>query len=127
MELKFVDSSKHFNNKPKMIEKTNISRKSIVQIYFEERDRSWPYYNDQFDLHCGDIVYVEGKLEGIQGRVVEVSYNFKIKLSDYKKVIAVADTNVKGQFFLTEKYFITFNGSALPSTKVSDWFIAPLK
>lgn len=127
MELKFVDKSKYFNNKPKMIEKTNISRKSIVQIYFEERDRSWSYYNDQFDLHCGDIVYVEGKLEGIQGRVIEVSYNFKIKLSDYKRVIAVVDTNVKGQFFLTEKYFITFDCSALPATKVSDWFIAPLE
>ena len=44
------------------------------------------------------MVYVDGKLEGQRGRVVEVSYTFKIKLSDYKRVIAVVDTNVSGQF-----------------------------
>lgn len=127
MELKFVDKSKYFNNEPKMTEKTNISRKSIVQVYFEERDRSWAYYNDQFDLHCGDIVYVEGKLEGVQGRIVEINYNFKIKLSDYKKVIAVADTNIKGQLFIMEKHFVTFDRNVLPQSKVISWFKPPLK
>ena len=52
------------------------------------------YYNDLFDLHRGDLVFVVGKLEGLRGIVVDVSYNFKIKLSDYKRVIAVADTTL---------------------------------
>ena len=71
---------------------TDAPHPSVVQVYFESRDRSWTYYNDRFDLHEGDLVYVEGKLEGVRGRVVEVSYNFRIKLADYKRVIAVADT-----------------------------------
>ncbi len=56
------------------------------------------YYNDRFDLHCGDLVYVDGKLEGKRGRVVDVNYNFRINLADYKRVIGVADTNVSGRF-----------------------------
>ena len=33
-----------------------------------------PYYNDQFDLHRGDLVFVDGKPEGLRGRVVNVTY-----------------------------------------------------
>ena len=35
-------------------------RKSVVQVYFPERGREYAYYNDMFDLKCGDLVYVEG-------------------------------------------------------------------
>ena len=75
-----------------------VPRKSVVQVKFPGRGASLAYYNDQFDLHPGDWVYVDGKLEGQQGRVTDVNYNFKIKVSDYKRVIAVVDTNVRGQF-----------------------------
>lgn len=67
-------------------------RRSVVRVFFPTRNFACSYYNDAFDLHCGDIVFVEGKLEGLRGRVVEVSYGFKIKLSDYKRVISKADT-----------------------------------
>ena len=30
-------------------------RKSVVRIYFPERNMSLSYYNDLFDLHCGDL------------------------------------------------------------------------
>lgn len=100
-------------------------KKSVVSIYFPKRDMTLSYYNDQFDLKVGDIVYVEGKLEGLRGRVMEVNYNFKIKLSDYKKVIAVADTDVKGKFYSGDFHFITFDNKALPSEKVLTWFKAP--
>lgn len=102
-----------------------MERKSVVQVYFLDRDRSYSYYNDQFDLQCGDIVFVEGKLEGVRGRVTEVNYNFKIKLSDYKRVIAVADTNVTGQFYMAGSHFVTFESDVLPSNKVLSWFKAP--
>jgi len=104
-----------------------VARKSVVQVYFPERCASYAYYNDQFDLKQGDIVYVDGKLEGLQGRVTDVNHNFKIKISEYKRVIAVADTEVHGQFFLADSHFVTFDPSTLPSHKVVTWFKAPTK
>jgi len=100
-------------------------RKSVVQVYFPARNMTLAYYNDRFDLRPGDIVYVDGKLEGLQGRVKSVSYNFKIKLSDYKRVIAVADTAVQGQFFLADSHVLTFEPGTLPAKKVLSWFKAP--
>ena len=102
-------------------------RKSVVQIYFADRHMTLAYYNDQFDLHRGDMVYVDGKLEGMLGRVTEVNYNFKIKVSDYKRVIAVVDTTVHGQFFMAGSHFVTFDREALPSSKAVTWFKAPAK
>jgi len=102
-------------------------RRSVVQVYFEDRDRSYAYYNDRFDLHRGDVVYVEGKLEGLRGLVTQVSYRFKIKLSDYKRVIAVADTHVHGTFHMADSHLVTFDRMALPYSKAVTWFKAPLK
>lgn len=102
-------------------------RRSVVQVYFAQRDMTLAYYNDTFDLHRGDRVYVDGKLEGMLGRVEEVSYNFKIKVSDYKRVIAVADTDVSGRFFMAGSHLVTFDRSALPRNKAVSWFKAPSK
>ena len=108
-------------------QETVQSKKSVVQVYFPHRDMGWAYYNDSFDLKVGDFVYVEGKLEGYRGQVTEVNYSFKIKLSDYKKVIAVIDTNVKGDFHLAGSHFISFDKSTIPFSKVLAWFKAPEK
>lgn len=102
-------------------------RKSVVQVRFPERGITLAYYNDSFDLKPGDMVYVDGKLEGILGRITEVNYNFKIKMSDYKCVIAVVDTTVHGQFFMADSHFVTFDREALPNSKVVRWFKAPTK
>lgn len=106
---------------------TTVPRKSVVQVHFPDRGMTLAYYNDQFDLHRGDIVFVDGKLEGLRGRIMEVNYNFKIKLSDYKRVIAVADTNVRGSFYMAGSHFVTFDPAALPIHKVTTWYMAPLK
>lgn len=37
---------------------------SVVRVYFPERDRAYSYYNDRFDLHKGDVVYVSASLRG---------------------------------------------------------------
>lgn len=108
-------------------QRTIIPRKSVVQIYFAGRNMKLSYYNDKFDLQRGDMVYVDGKLEGMLGRVTEVSYNFKIKISEYKRVIAVVDTEVHGQFFMAGSYFVAFDREVIPSSKVITWFRAPLK
>lgn len=100
-------------------------KKSVVQVFFPHRGMGWAYYNDSFDLKVGDYVYVEGKLEGCRGYVTEVNYNFKIKLSDYKKVIAVVDTNIKGDFYLADSHIVSFDRSAIPYSKILTWFKAP--
>ena len=99
--------------------------KSVVRVHFPARNMTLSYYNDLFDLKVGDIVFVEGKLEGLRGRVVDVTYNFKIKLSDYKRVISVADTEVRGEFFFAGSHFITFDPTVLPYAKFISWFKAP--
>ena len=99
--------------------------KSLVQVHFPSRNMTLAYYNDIFDLHRGDIVYVDGKLEGHRGRVVDVSYCFKIKLSDYKRVIGRADTEVNGSLYMADSHFVAFDRSVLPFEKVQSWFKAP--
>ena len=106
---------------------TIASRKSIARVHFPARNMTLDYYNDQFDLHRGDLVFVDGKLEGLRGRVVDVTYHFKIKLSDYKRVIAVADTKVSGTFQLAGSHFVTFDKDSLPFEKVVTWFCPPEK
>lgn len=104
-----------------------VPRRSVVQIWFPDRDLTLTYYNDRFDLRVGDLVYVDGKLEGLHGWVTEVNYNFKIKLSDYQRVIAVADTEVHGEFFGAGCHFVTFDPAALSKEKAVLWFRAPVK
>ena len=99
--------------------------KSVVQVQFPSQGRSFAYYNDRFDLHVGDIVFVEGKLEGVQGFVTEVSRSFKIKLSDYKRVISVADTTVKGELYFGGSHLIAFDKNVIPYEKVRGWFLPP--
>ncbi len=100
-------------------------RKSLVKVYFPSRGVSFTYYNKDFDLKVGDLVYVEGQFEGYRGQVTEVSYSFKIKLSDYKKVIAVIDTNVMGDLYLACTHMVSFEKTSIPFRKVLSWFKAP--
>ncbi len=101
------------------------AKKSVVEVYFPDRGFACSYYNDMFDLKRGDIVYVEGKLEGLRGRVVEINHTFKIKLSDYKRIIGVADTAVVGQFHTAGSHLITIDPNALNFSRIITWFKAP--
>ena len=107
--------------------KTIVPRKSLVQVRFPGKGMALTYFNDLFDLKVGDRVYVDGKLEGQLGHVVDVSYSFKIKISDYKKVIAVVDTNVHGQFHMAGSHFVTFDPATIPAAQIRMWFKAPAK
>lgn len=117
----------HTSDASASLQQTAFPRRSVVQIHFAERNMTLAYYNDRFDLHCDDMVYVDGRLEGLLGRVTEVNYNFKIKVSDYRRVIAVVDTDVHGRFYLAGSHFVTFDRTALPSGKAAVWFKAPEK
>ncbi len=100
---------------------------SVVQVLFPGRGMALAYYNDAFDLHCGDYVYVDGKLEGQRGRVTEVSRRFRIRVSDYKRVIGLVYSEVYGEFFMAGSHFVTVDPSTLPYEKVITWFKAPEK
>ena len=100
-------------------------RRSLVSVFFPQRNMNLAYYNDKFDLHVGDIVYVDGKLEGMRGRVTTVNYCFKIKLSDYKRVIALVDTEVHGEFMSAGSHFVTLDRGALPKEKARLWYLSP--
>ena len=83
--------------------------KSLVQVYFPERNQTLTYFNDQFDLKPGNYVFVEGKLESQRGIVRQVSKNFKIKAADYKKVIGVADVGICGRMHMAGSHFVSFD------------------
>lgn len=106
-------------------QKTAVPRKSLVHVRFPGRGMALAYYNDRFDLKIGDRVYVDGKLEGQLGRVTEINYNFKIKISDYQKVIALVDTEISGEFHLAGSHIVTFDAATLPAEKAALWFKAP--
>ena len=120
----FDDASKKVEMEP-LVQEAIVPVKSLVQVYFLERNQTLTYFNDQFDLKRGDFVFVDGKLEGQLGRIVDVSYNFKIKIADYKRVIAVVNTSVSGQFHMAGTHFVTFERSTLPKEQISLWFKAP--
>ena len=101
--------------------------KSVVQVYFHAKNTRLAYFNDLFDLHVGDIVYVEGKLEGLRGEVVEVTHDFKIKVSEYKRVIGKADTAVMGTLYMAGSHFVAFSPDVIPFEKVLTWYKAPEK
>ena len=100
-------------------------KKSLVSVEFDHREYPLTYINDRFDLQVGDTVYVEGKLEGQRGTVLSIAYSFKVKVGEYKRIIGVADTRVKGQFNYLNSHFVTFDPKALPKNKVITWFKAP--
>lgn len=131
MAFKIGFTAEHMERKPEApvasVQNCVVPKKSLVQVRFPGKGMALSYYNDQFDLKPGDFVYVDGKLEGQLGRVTDVSYNFKIKIADYKRVIAVVNTSISGQFHMAGSHFVTFERSTLPKEQISLWFKAPAK
>lgn len=127
-KIGFTADTNHQNSNTSIPVFTNTKsqpKKSVVQVHFPVRGLTCAYYNDAFDLHRGDIVYVDGKLEGLRGRVVDVSYTFKIKIKDYQRVIGKADTEITGKLHMAGSHFVTFERSAIPFEKIISWFKAP--
>lgn len=102
-------------------------RKCLAEIRFPNVYRTYTYYNDTFDLKTGDKVYVSGKLDGVLGTVEGVSYNFKIDLSKYERVIRKIESHIKGEFNLIGVHLLTFDREALPYEKVITWFDFPIR
>ena len=65
MKFKIVFSAAEKESRHEAAARFVISRKpkptrSLVLIHFPARNMTLSYYNDQFDLHCCDLVFVEG-------------------------------------------------------------------
>lgn len=98
--------------------------KSVVTVEFEN-GAEYPYYNDEFDLHIGDRVYVEGKLEGKLGIVTAVSTHFKVSLKYYKRVIAKVNKNIHGKFKKFCSTMVSFSSNAVSFEQFKPWIIPP--
>ena len=83
------------------------------------------YYNDQFDLRPGDLVYVSGKLEGKIGKVESVSTKFRIRKSDYEKVIRKLDTAIRGDFAPADGFMVSGDPAAISPARFRSWVIPP--
>ena len=105
--------------------RTNEAVRSLVRVRFPGRSTALTYYNDRFSLRTGDLVYVDGELKGIPGRVEEICLNFKIRPSEYKRIVAVADTEVRGELYIAGNRFVSFDRETIPYEKVLSWFKAP--
>lgn len=49
------------------------------------------------------------------------------RVSDYKRVIGLAETDVHGRFFHAGSHFVTFDRATLPQSKIITWYKAPGK
>ncbi len=112
---------------PEIPEEETAPRKCLAEIRFPNVYRPYTYYNDTFDLKIGDKVFVSGKLDGVMGTVEGLSYNFKIDLSKYERVIRKVESHIKGEFNLVGTHMLTFDRAALPYEKVITWFDFPIR
>lgn len=100
---------------------------TVVRVRFDGVTKELDYYNDRFDLRVGDLVFVDGKLEGVRGCVTAVSRDFRIRKEDYKRVVGVADTDVRGRLCTAGSFLITFDKSTLNYEKVRSWVMPTAK
>lgn len=107
---------------PSEVHGGKAAKASVVLVSFPTCRIPLSYYNDRFDLSPGCVVFVEGKYEGVAGRVEKVSTDFKIDLQDYKKIVSVADVKVRGSFRPAGSHLVTFDRATLPYRQALSWF-----
>ena len=101
--------------------------RSLVSIKFDRMNKPLTYYNDLFTLQPGNRVFVTGKLEGEIGIVESVTTKFRIRISDYQRVIAVAQTPIHGTYSSTGDMMLSYDYEALSPEDFRQWFLAPMQ
>ncbi len=99
--------------------------RSLVRVRFEDFDRELTYFNDRFDLSVGDRVFVSGKLYGKVGFITSVTTKFRIRLSDYERVIALAQTPIHGAYKPVADKMLSYDSSALSPEAFRTWVLPP--
>lgn len=104
---------------------TEAPVRSLVQVRFSDDHRILTYYNDQFDLHEGDLVHVSGKLSDRLGTVASVSTKFKIRLSDYEKITEKITLSMNGRFRKVGEWMVSDDPDALAAEAMRAWVKPP--
>jgi hypothetical protein len=104
---------------------TSTPVKSLVRVCFENHSAPLAYYNDRFDLHEGDVVYVSGKLAGVPGVVLSVTTRFRIHTSDYERVLALLDLTFHGSFTRVQDKMVSFRDIAISPDQFGSWVTPP--
>ena len=99
--------------------------RSLVSISFDRMNHPLTYYNDQFDLKPGDRVFVTGKLEGEIGLVESVTTKFRVRISDYQKVISLAQTPIHGVYAPKGNMMLSYTADALMPEDFRKWVLPP--
>lgn len=89
----------------------------MVLVKFAECGIPLSYYNCGLKIKPGDIVFVEGKYEGVPGVVKSVSRNFNVDIGCYKEVKAVSSDRITDEFCLMNDRLLTFEPNAIPFHK----------
>ena len=101
--------------------------RSLVSVSFERMNMPLTYYNDRFDLKPGDRVFVTGKLEGEIGIVESVTTKFRIRLSDYQKVLSLAQTPVRGAYVPKGNVMLSYDADSLSPEDFRKWILPPVE
>lgn len=110
--------------KPQVVTTSGQPVRSLVSIRFADVEKSYTYYNDRFDLSVGDRVYVSGKMAGRMGMVASVNTRFKIKLSDYEKVVANPHIVFRGDYEQVLDKMVAYHGE-VSAALFRSWVMPP--
>lgn len=76
-------------------------------------------------LKAGDRVFVTGKLEGEVGIVESVTTKFRIRLSDFQKVVSLAQTPINGTYLPRRNMMLSYDADALSPEDFRQWILPP--
>ncbi len=107
------------------VEELKTAVKSLVRVHFEDAAYELTYFNDRFDLKPGDRVFVSGKRAGEVGIVNSVSTKFRIKASNYERVIALAQTPIHGTYKPVADKMLSYDAGALSPEGFRTWVMPP--
>ena len=99
--------------------------RSLVSVRFIGDGRTLTYYDDRFALEEGDRVFVSGRLAGKPGVVEKVTTRFRIRLSDYERVISKACGCIRGSYESVIGKMLSFDEEALSPADFRSWFMPP--
>ncbi|MCI6360592.1 MAG: hypothetical protein MR773_01865 [Eubacterium coprostanoligenes] len=102
----------------------NNIKSCVVTVRFEN-GKEYPYFNDRFELEKGDKVFVDGKLFGKLGTVIDKTYQFKVSKSFYKYVINKLDFDVHSDFEPAFGFMIAKGNDIVDNDQFVSWFKPP--
>lgn len=117
-----ISDTKELVHSKSMLSNKNMT---LVQVYFVAKDDAFLYLCENLILHEGDHVYVSGKMKDNIGIVVDVRHQFKVRPSKYERVIAKVDTKLQGEFYISNRFLLSFDRASLGKEKISQWFFSP--